>query len=150
MKSTLLYEENGLRCFLIIVDKGEEAYAAISSFAEEHQITAASLTAIGAASSLTLRYFDPATSSYLSTEFNEQMELAACLGDIADDGGTPTLHAHVVLGRRDSTAVAGHLQKLIVFPTMEVVLTESPAHLRKRFDTSTGLALIDPGTSSDG
>lgn len=150
MKSTLLYEEKGLRSFLIVMDKGEEAYAAICAFAEDHQITAASLTAIGAASEATLGYFDPATSSYLSTEFNEQMELAACLGDIADDGGTPALHAHVVLGRRDSTALAGHLQKLIVFPTMEVVLTESPAHLRKRFDPSTGLALIDPGTSSNG
>ena len=95
-------------------------------------------------------YFDPETSSYLSTEFNEQMEVASCLGDIADNDGKAALHAHIVLGRRDSTAVAGHLQQLHVFPTMEVILTESPAHLRKRLDQATGLALIDPGRSSDG
>jgi uncharacterized protein len=29
-----------------------------------------------------------------------------------------------------------------VHPTLEVVLTESPAHLRKRHDTDSGLALI--------
>jgi len=47
------------------------------------------------------------------------------------------------LGRRDSTAVAGHLQKLHVVPTVEVVLTETPAHLRKRVEPHTGPALID-------
>jgi uncharacterized protein len=31
-----------------------------------------------------------------------------------------------------------------VWPTLELVLTESPRHLRKRHDPETGLALIDP------
>lgn len=148
MKTTLLYEEHGLRRFVLVLDKGEEACRAIGDFAVENHITAASLTAIGAASDATLGYFDPETSSYVSTVFDEQMELASCLGDIADDHGKSALHAHVVLGRRDSTAVAGHLQKLHVFPTMEVILTESPAHLRKRLDPATGLALIDPASSA--
>jgi uncharacterized protein len=29
-----------------------------------------------------------------------------------------------------------------VWPTLEVVVTETPAHLRKRFDPDVGLALI--------
>ncbi|WP_207346026.1 PPC domain-containing DNA-binding protein [Arthrobacter sp. E3] len=150
MKWTLLHEHHGLRSFLLVLDKGEEAHAAITAFASEQDINAASLSAIGAASSATLGYFDPETSSYLDTEFNEQMELASCLGDIADDHGKPALHAHIVLGRRDYSAVAGHLQKLHVFPTMEIILTESPAHLRKRMDDATGLALIDPSRSHGG
>jgi uncharacterized protein len=32
-----------------------------------------------------------------------------------------------------------------VRPTLEIVLTESPAHLRKRHDPESGLALIKPG-----
>lgn len=150
MKSTLLYEETGLRSFLLVLDKGEEAHSTITAFAAEQHITAAALSAIGAASSATLGYFDPDSGTYLSTVFEEQMELASCLGDIADDGGKPAVHAHAVFGRRDSSAVAGHLQKLHVFPTMEVMLTESPAHLRKRLDAATGLALIDPCHSRDG
>jgi predicted DNA-binding protein with PD1-like motif len=35
-----------------------------------------------------------------------------------------------------------------VFPTMEVVLTETPAHLRKRLDKATGLILISPQDST--
>jgi uncharacterized protein len=48
-----------------------------------------------------------------------------------------------VLGRRDGAAVAGHLLEGHVRPTLEVVLTESPVHLRKRHDPESGLALID-------
>jgi hypothetical protein len=38
--------------------------------------------------------------------------------------------------------LAGHLIKAHVRPTLEVVLTESPAHLHKRHDPESGLALI--------
>ncbi len=40
--------------------------------------------------------------------------------------------------------MAGHLLEGHVRLTLEVVLTESPAHLRKRHDPESGLALIDP------
>jgi hypothetical protein len=36
-----------------------------------------------------------------------------------------------------------------VRPTLEIVLSESPAHLRKRFDPTSGLALIAPAEDGD-
>ena len=55
------------------------------------------------------------------------------------------MHAHVVVGRRDGTAHGGHLLRARVWPTLEVVLAESSAELRKKHDDETGLALIDLG-----
>jgi hypothetical protein len=49
---------------------------------------------------------------------------------------------HAVLGRRDGTALAGHLLEGQVRPTLEVIVTESPAHLCKVKDPESGLALI--------
>jgi predicted DNA-binding protein with PD1-like motif len=46
------------------------------------------------------------------------------------------------VGRRDGTAHGGHLLAAKVRPTCEVVLTESPVHLRKEMDTESGIALI--------
>ncbi len=149
MKSTQLYDDNGLRTFLLVMDQGDKAFAEITAFAAKHQMTAASMTAIGACRSATLSYFDPEISDYIHQHFDEQMEIAAFIGGIADDDGSPALHAHVVLGRKDFTAVAGHVDELEVFPTMEVVLTESPAHLRKKLDKRTGLTLISPAASTD-
>jgi predicted DNA-binding protein with PD1-like motif len=37
----------------------------------------------------------------------------------------------------------GHLLSGHVRPTLEVILTESPDHLRKRLDPEAGVALID-------
>jgi uncharacterized protein len=38
--------------------------------------------------------------------------------------------------------MAGHLLQANVRPTCEVVLTESPEHLKKEFDPAPGIALI--------
>ncbi|WP_159942326.1 MULTISPECIES: PPC domain-containing DNA-binding protein [unclassified Nocardiopsis] len=149
MKSTQLWEENGLRTFLLVMDEGDEAFEQITGFAESRGITAASLTAIGAARHAVLGYFDREAREYRFVDFDEQMEIASCIGDIADNQGDPALHAHIVLGREDFTALAGHLKELRVFPTMEVVLTETPAHLRKRVDPRTGLALISTDDSTE-
>ena len=72
----------------------------------------------------------------------EQVEVLALVGDIALQEGKPKLHAHVVLGRRDGSACGGHLLEARVRPTLEVIVTESPAHLRREHDPVTGLALI--------
>lgn len=68
--------------------------------------------------------------------------MLALVGDVALDEGRPAVHAHAVVGRSDGAARGGHLLAGHVRPTLEVVLSESPAHLRKRYDPSSGLALI--------
>src|SRR5215218_10955923 len=148
MRTTQLFDDHGLRTYLLVMDKGDEAVSEITEFAKTNDIDAATLTAIGACTSATLAYFDNEKGGYVSKKFIEQMEIASLIGDIADDDGKPALHAHIVLGRRDYSALAGHLDEIHVFPTMEVVLTETPAHLRKRLDRSTGLTLISPKDST--
>ena len=106
---------------------------------------AASFTAIGALSDAVLLYFDWQKKDYLKIPVREQVEVACLIGDIADDPeGKPALHIHIVVGTRDGSAKAGHLGEGHVRPTLEVVVTESPAHLHKVRDTETGLALIRP------
>ena len=90
-------------------------------------------------------YFDWTTKDYQRIPVHGQTEVAAFIGDVAhglDD--KPSLHVHCVLGGSDGHAVAGHLLEGHVRPTLEVVLTDSPVHLRKRHDPESGLALIKP------
>jgi hypothetical protein len=60
----------------------------------------------------------------------------------ADSEGKPSIHAHVVLGKRDGSTCGGHLIEAEVRPTLELILTESPAHLERRYDQEAGLALL--------
>jgi len=43
---------------------------------------------------------------------------------------------------RDGAALAGHLHEDQVRPTLEIIITESPAHLCKVKDAESGLPLI--------
>jgi predicted DNA-binding protein with PD1-like motif len=72
----------------------------------------------------------------------EQVEVLSLIGDVALKDGEPKVHAHVVVGRSDGSTRGGHLIEAHVRPTLEVILTEAPEHLRKEVDKATGLALI--------
>jgi predicted DNA-binding protein with PD1-like motif len=143
MKSTLL-DATGPRIWALIFDKGDEPVAGLTAFAKAQKLGAAHFTAIGAFSDVTLGYFDRAKRDYKKIPLHEQVEVLSLIGDVALDKGEPKVHAHVVVGRADGEARGGHLLEAHVWPTLEVVLVESPRHLRKRHDPETGLALIDP------
>jgi hypothetical protein len=143
MEHKLLDESGGQRTFAVVLGTGDEVMQCLQSFVKDQRIHAAQITAIGAFSDAVLKYFDWETKKYLDNPVNEQVEVASLIGDVATaPSGDPALHVHLVVGRRDGTAMAGHLGQAHVRPTLEVILTESPAHLRKFKDPETGLALI--------
>jgi predicted DNA-binding protein with PD1-like motif len=116
--------------------------AGLTRLAEHQRLGASQVSAIGALSGATLGYFDRDARDYLKIPVQEQVEVLSLLGDIVDNAGKPALHAHVIVGRRDGTTLGGHLLEARVWPTLEVVVTSTPTHLRKRYDQETGLALI--------
>ena len=142
MRTKLLHEDQGERTFAVIFETGDEPVAGLTRFAEERKLGASAFTAIGAFSEATLGYFDWDKRDYERIPVKEQVEVLALIGDIALQDGKPKLHAHVVLGRRDGSARGGHLLEARVRPTLEVIITESPAHLRRVYDPASGLALI--------
>jgi uncharacterized protein len=145
MKTRLLHENSGQRTFAVVLETGDEAIGCLQSFINQKKISAAQISAIGAFSDAVLGYFDWKQKDYHRNSIAEQLEVACLLGDVAlSPEGKPALHVHAVLGRRDGTALAGHLLSGHVRPTLEVLLTESPAHLQKVHDPETGLTLIRP------
>lgn len=148
MRAQLVHDD-GLRTYVAVFDKGDETVAGLTEFAATHHIDAASLTAIGAFSRATIGYFDRDTNDYLRLPVDEQVEVLSLVGDIALADDKPKLHAHVVLGRRDGSTCGGHLLDGVVWPTLEVVITQVPQHLRRRLDPETGLPLIDLRAGDD-
>lgn len=117
----------------------------LQDFVDRENVSAAQFSAIGAFSDAVLNYFDWQKKDYKKIPVDEQVEVAALNGDVAlAPDGSRTVHVHTVLGRSDGMALAGHLAEAHVRPTLEIVLTQSPAHLHKRHDPSSGLALIRP------
>ena len=140
-----LVNDGPQKTYVLVLEKGDEAVGCIEGFAREHNLSAAQITAIGAFSDAVLGFFDWETKEYRKIPVREQVEVVSLIGDVAlGPDGKPSLHPHVVVARSDGSAMGGHLLEAHVRPTLEVVLTESPKHLRKRKDSESGLALIAP------
>ena len=144
MHSKLLNEQDGRRTFAVILDAGDEVLSSIGDFAQREHICAAQITAIGAFSDVVLKYFDWDKKDYRKIPMREQVEVASLVGDIAlGPDGKPAIHVHLVVGRKDGSALAGHLGEAHVRPTLEVIVNEQPSYLQKTTDPETGLALIN-------
>lgn len=145
MKAKLIHEEGGEKTFALVFETGDEAMEELTSFARENGLGAARVTAIGAFSEATLGYFDLEKKDYEEIPVKEQVEVLSLVGDVVPkESGEPQVHAHVVVGKRDGTTRGGHLLNARVRPTLEVVLVESPGHLRRKWNEDVGLALISP------
>jgi predicted DNA-binding protein with PD1-like motif len=143
VRSRVIHQANGQRTFALIFETGDEFVSTLTRFAQHEGLEFAHYSGIGAFRSVLLGYFNWDRRDYDHIRFDEQMEVLSLSGDVASKDGKPTLHAHVVLGARDGTARGGHLFEGHVRPTLEVVLTETSAHLRRTVHEESGLALID-------
>jgi uncharacterized protein len=141
--------------YVVVLDEGEEAFSALSDFAARRQFSAAQVTAVGAFERAIVGWFDRAAKDYRRIEIAQQCEVLSLVGDIALSSGPggsgsgasapgqPQPHLHAVLGLSDGTTRGGHLLEGRVWPTLEVIIREAPAELRKTHRPEAGLALID-------
>lgn len=144
MQSKLVSPAGERRVWVLVLAPGEEAKSAILNFASREALYAASFVALGAFERATLGYFDWAQKRYLPIPVPEQAEVVSLIGDIAENEKSEAdLHAHAVLGLRDGSTRGGHLLEGRVRPTLEVTLTETPAHLKRRMHKDINVALID-------
>jgi uncharacterized protein len=142
MRTKLLYDKDP-RTVAAVFDTDDEAADGLVSAAREHALHAASVTGIGGFRSAVLGYFDPHAREYRRIPVDEQVEVLSLTGDVAlGEDGQPMVHTHVVVGLADGTTRGGHLLEGRVRPTLEVVFHESPGHLQRRHDPTTGLPLL--------
>ena len=142
MKSKLI-DDGAQKTFALVFDKGDEFIGEITAFAEANGIGGSHFTAIGAFRDVALGYFEREKKQYKEIAIEEQVEVLSLVGDIAINKGKPKVHAHVVVGKSDASAYGGHILRAHIWPTLEVVLSQSAKRLCRTTDEETGLALID-------
>jgi predicted DNA-binding protein with PD1-like motif len=141
VRSKLLHQDGGAT-YAVVFDTGDEVISGLTTFAKEHSLDAGDFTALGAFSSALLGFFEVDQKAYRKIPIEEQVEVLTLVGNITLDDGEPKIHAHVVLGCADGTTRGGHLLEGHARPTLELILSESPEQLRRRYDAASGLALI--------
>ncbi len=142
MKSKVI-EDADVVTYVVVCDPGDEAVATLQQFARAENLEASQITGVGGFERATVGWFDRATRQFRHIPIDEPTEVLSLIGDIAEDQDGPSLNLHVVLGLSDGTTRGGHLIAGQVFPTLEVIVTEAPAELRKVMNRDIGVALID-------
>jgi predicted DNA-binding protein with PD1-like motif len=146
MQSRRLDEAGGLRTFAVAFEAGDDVMEGLRAFADRADLAAATFTGIGGFRDVTLGFFDLEKKDYERIPIREQVEVVALTGNVTMSGADHRVHAHVVVATRDGIAHGGHLLEAHVRPTLEVMVVESPPHLRRRRDPQTGLALLQLST----
>ena len=130
--------------YVLSLDNHVSILEALTAFCAEKHITAGTVSGIGAISSATFRFLDPATKQYVDKTFDEQMEITNLTGNLSVKDDKPYLHLHATAGRRDYTCVGGHLLDARVNGACELVVDDYGMNdFGRRFDEETGLNLYD-------
>jgi hypothetical protein len=131
--------------YAVIFRAGDDPYAGLTQFAAQYQIQSAHFTAIGGFRDARLAWFDEQKKMFRLIPIDQQVEVAALVGDIALLNGKPSVHMHCVVALPDGQTRGGHILGAHVSPLLEVFLTADPVALHKKHDDATGLTLMDPG-----
>jgi predicted DNA-binding protein with PD1-like motif len=129
--------------YVVVLDPGDEAMAVLSGFAAAQHLTGAQVTAVGAFERAVIGWFDREAKHYRPIRVDQQCEVLSLVGDVALGTDGPQPHIHAVLGLPDGSTRGGHLLEGRVWPTLEVIIRETHAGLRKSSRPEIGLALID-------
>jgi predicted DNA-binding protein with PD1-like motif len=122
------------------LDHGADWRAEIESLADEEEVDAGWFTALGSVQDAEIWFYDQAELEYHPVEFDEPLEVASCVGNVALLDGERFAHTHAVLSRPSGQTIAGHLDSGTVFAG-EVHLRAFDDELVRQHDETTDLDL---------
>ena len=142
LRFRLLSESGDRRAYVIAFGKGDEAASGLVEFAEKQKLRSAHFTGLGAFENAQLAWFDRQRKEYRVIPVPSAVEVVSLVGNVSQENGKPVVHVHCALGRPDGSMVGGHLLEGVVFPTLEIHLTEEPIVVEKVNDPETDLELM--------
>ena len=128
------------REFLARLETGADWREEIESLAVEEDVDAAWFNAMGAVQDAVVWFYDQQEGEYEAVEFEEPLEVAACMGNVSYLDGERFAHTHAVLSRPSGQSLAGHLDAATVFAG-EVYMRTFEEPLEREHDEETDLDL---------
>lgn len=125
-------------------DSGEEVFSGLVNFAKDRGIDAAFVTGLGSAKEVELGFYDADKKEYQKTVFSEPMEVLEIVGNLGILETEVTAHLHGSLGLSNYQMIGGHIHRLIVNTTVEIMIDTMGGEINRKYDEGTGLNLLAP------
>jgi predicted DNA-binding protein with PD1-like motif len=127
------------------MEPGDDFLKTIERVALKHNVKSGQITLIGAVSRAKLGYFDRESGVYKDFLIDRDLEVVSGMGTISrlkDD--SVVVHTHLVVSDEEGRCWGGHLMAgCEVSVTIELVIIETEAQLKRAKDELTGLNLLD-------
>jgi predicted DNA-binding protein with PD1-like motif len=136
--------QDPVRRYAVVFAAGDDILGGLTDLALQEHLGASQITAIGGVLDATLGWYDRDRKLYRANLIDAQAEVTSLVGDIALREGLPVVHLHMNVALADGTVRGGHLLGAHVWPTLEVMVVDSPHALHKEHDDATGIDLIVP------
>ena len=128
--------------YVIRFDQGEEVIETIKKICFEKNMEAGFFFGLGAARELVLSHYDIDRKQYNDTPINEDLEIAGIFGNVTRKDGEVYIHAHGSFSDKNFKTYAGHVKKVIVSGTCEIVLEMLHEPILREHDSKSGLNLL--------
>ena len=135
------YKKIGEKVF-VRIDSGEEIVETLTQVCKKLDITAGTITGIGATDKAIIGLFDVKTKKYHSKELVGDHEIAPVYGNISTMNNEVYLHLHVNLCNSEHKSFGGHLTSAIISATFEGVIDIINGKIEREFDATTGLNIL--------
>ena len=122
------------------LETGADWRAEIETLAADVDAEAGWFTALGSVEDAEIWFYDQDDGEYQSVDFEEPLEVAACVGNVSLLEGELFAHTHAVLSRPSGQAIAGHLNQATVFAG-ELYFRALEEQLARDYDEATALDL---------
>lgn len=133
----------GEKGYVVRLEKGERLVEKLTEFCKEKNIHSGIFNGIGAVLEAEIGFYNLGKKVYEYKKFDQVLELASLIGNVALVDGEPSIHIHVVVSDQNLQCFGGHLKEATVGATCEIYMTDFELELARKFDSEIGLNLLD-------
>jgi predicted DNA-binding protein with PD1-like motif len=134
----------GRRDWLVVLEKDEKVVAHLLRLAADKGIEGGWVNGLGSLKEVEMGYYDLPRRTYLRRKFEEDMELAGAVGNLAMHGPEPVLHLHGSISGPELISFTGHVFEARVAVTAEFLVRDFGVRVERAEVPAVGLKLLQP------
>lgn len=129
--------------YVVRIDRGEEILTKIKELALKENIKLAKVEALGATNDFTVGVYKVEEKKYYANSFKGNFEIVSLTGTINTMNDEFYTHIHMSAANDKGETFGGHLNRVIVSATCEMIITVIDGRVDRKFDESIGLNLFE-------
>lgn len=134
----MLYKRFG-STIAVRLNRGEELMAKLKEVCKAEQISAGTISGIGASDYAVVALYEVNNRQYHSHSIEGEREMTSILGNVSQKDGEVYLHVHAAFVDKTGKCTGGHLNEAWISGTCEVFIQCLDGKIGRTVDAGTGL-----------